>query len=543
MFGEYRMPPVPEGRVFFGDQRPAAPSRLTMQMDASELSMDRSLRDSLPADPRTVWDAISPGGTLDHATVHWDQTGSAPPGMHLTVEQRDRRRGGDRTVDASIDGRSAADDFGIDHPTLTIRPPALPYRLDIVSGRVHYDGVAVRIDRIEASHDQTRLSIDGGCRLRDGRWVMTADVLGGSRIHPDPELINSCPGTMRSALRRTQLRGPVGVRGRVALALPTANDHEPIIDWDLELQLSGNRIGDAGPVRAVRGEVSVAGHRDASLLRARGDVDLDSIHLLDRQITNLRGPFRVRDEMLWFGGRAGSDPETGAAAAVDPSPAGTGGTTTPPITGRMFGGQVSTGGRVDLDSGNYDLDLSIDAAGVADLLNDFGYTGDGWTGRFGGRGRLAGNLGSRDVLRGNGSVRMTGGNIYELPMLIRFFNQFRIAPSPDVAFTDAAAEFTLLGDHVTLSSLQVWGEIIALAGGGTLDGRGMLDLTFDTRISPRNLVSRMIRPVGGKRYTLWTVDVTGSLADPVIEKTALDGVNQMFSRLAGQTEPNPPTRR
>ena len=67
---------------------------------------------------------------------------------------------------------------------------------------------------------------------------------------------------MREAMRRLQFRGPVSVRGRTRLALPDTTHQEPAFEWDLVLQLEGNRIADVGPVHSLRGEISVQGMRD-----------------------------------------------------------------------------------------------------------------------------------------------------------------------------------------------------------------------------------------------------------------------------------------
>ena len=73
---------------------------------------------------------------------------------------------------------------------------------------------------------------------------------------------------------------------------------------------------------------------------------------------------------------------------------------------------------------------------------------------------------------------------------------------------------------------------MALHGGGTLDRRRQLDLTFDTRVSPQHGISRVLRPLRTQRYTLLTVDVDGPLEDPRVERRALDGVGQTLGRLA-----------
>jgi hypothetical protein len=58
-----------------------------------------------------------------------------------------------------------------------------------------------------------------------------------------------------------------------------------------------------------------------------------------------------------------------------------------------------------------------------------------------------------------------------------------------------------------------------------------LDLTFNTRVSPQNTFTKVIRPLKSPKYTLWTIDVKGPLSSPEIERRSLEGVGQTIERL------------
>jgi hypothetical protein len=104
-----------------------------------------------------------------------------------------------------------------------------------------------------------------------------------------------------------------------------------------------------------------------------------------------------------------------------------------------------------------------------------------------------------------------------------------------VAFTDGEVEFSIYGDNMTFSDLQIWGDLIKLDGGGTLDRRRELDLTFNTRVSPQNSFTQLFRPLRSQRYTLWTIDVRGPLHSLEIERQA--GVGGTLGRLfSGMTD-------
>lgn len=477
---------------------PSAPSyyygkpipKLAIQFQASDVPMDESLRQSLPHATRQVWDTLSPSGVLDK--------------LDVVVTKN--------TMDASLDLNVTAHQLGhgqVTNRVLSLKPSSLPYRIDLTGGTVRFDGSQVLIESIRASHDASRMSADGRCvQTKDGRWVLSLDLHSGSRLHPDAELLASLPDEMRNAMRRLQLRGPVSVRGNTQITLPSELRPQTEVDWDVVLQLEGNRIGDVGPVHALRGEVRVNGHRDEQILRAGGSVELDSMHVYDLQITGIRGPFSIVDDRLTLG--SPEDRQT--------------------IQGNMFDGVLELDGGLILSSGNFDVQLAMSDGQVPTLLAEFGQSEQGVTGTFSGQTQLQGNLGDSDLLKGTGAARVSGANLYKLPFLVQVLNLLRISASEDYAFTDGEVEFTLFGDSLTFSDMQLWGDLVSLQGGGTLDRRRDLDLTFNTRVSPKNSFSRVFRPLKSRHYTLWTIDVQGPISNPTVERRALDGVSDALGR-------------
>ena len=406
--------------------------------------------------------------------------------------------------------------------SLSLRPRTLPYRLDVTGGAVHFDGAKITIRSLKGRHNASHLSADGQCvKQPGGRWKLSLDLHSGSRLVPDAELIEALPDELQEAMRRLQLRGPVSLRGSTDILLSNAEHPEPSIDWDLALQLEGNRIGDVGPVHALRGELSVQGRRDARVLEADGDVRIDSMHVHDLQIMNIRGPFAIRDDRLRLGRFGRREETTGGESAASRGP----------IRGRMFNGTIDLGGTVELSSGDFEVALALRDASVPTLLADLGHGDSEMTGTLSGRTRLEGKLGARSLLSGNGDARIAGANLYKLPLLVQILNQLRITPTEDVAFTDGDFEFRIDDDQIHFSQLQLWGDLVALHGFGTLNRRREVDLTFNTMVSPHNSFTRLIRPLRDTRYTLWTIDVQGPLDDPTIQRRALDNVGQTLERL------------
>ena len=411
-----RTGPSPSFHQFDSNTEP----QLALHFQATSVPMDESLRQSLPPSTRQVWDTISPSGVLDQLDVTVTKTDALTPlGLDVTARQFDNGQ--------------------LTNRALSLKPSSIPYRLDITGGTVHFDGSRVQIHSIQGRHDASTLSADGTCvEGEDGRWILALDLHSGSRLHPDAELVASLPGAMRDAMRSLQLRGPVSVRGNTQIMLPSEYLPSTEVDWDLTLQLEGNRIGDVGPVHSLRGEVLVKGHRDETALQADGRVHLDSIHVYDLQITGIRGPFSIVNDRLTLGDRESRQS----------------------IRGKIFGGTIDLDGGAILSSGNFDVGLSITDAELPTMLAEFGFTGQDVTGLFSGQSQLQGNLSTTDLLKGTGATRVSGANLYELPFLVKVFNLLRISPSEDYAFTDGEMEFTLFGDTVTFSEMQIWGDLV-----------------------------------------------------------------------------------
>ena len=476
------------------------PSELAVQFHANDLPMDESLRTSLPDESQQVWDALAPSGTLDDISVALRQIGEQSPlDIDLYATQRDNPQ--------------------ISSQTLSLRPQSLPYRLDITGGSVRYDGKTVTIESIRGRHDASSFSADGFCVENDReRWELFLNLHSGCRLHPDAEFIAALPEQTRAAMRALQLRGPLNIRGQTKISMPNAQFPEPTLQWDLTLQLEGNRIADVGPVHSLRGEVSIQGQRDESAILASGEVRIDSMHINDIQITGIRGPFSIEDDLLSLGSLArvpNSQPQEALSA----------------VRGNLFGGLIDLDGNVVLSNGNFDIDLNTYYAQLPTLLADFGYSEKNLTGSLSGQSHLQGNLGAMDLLRGTGTARVSGANVYQLPLIVQILNMLRLEATEDVAFTDGQVRFSLYGDTATFHDIQMWGDLVALQGGGTLNRRRELDLTFNTRVSPQNTFTQLIRPLGATRYTLWTINVRGPLNSPQIERKALERVSETLEWL------------
>ncbi|WP_143543730.1 AsmA-like C-terminal region-containing protein [Rhodopirellula sp. MGV] len=519
--GVYRMPETPDStpdvqladntspvRAALDSVAPAGGNVLELHFDAISIALDEALRRALPESSQEAWDHLAPSGMLDQLKI-------------------DVHRGGNSTpLDLSVVARQY-DHNQIGAETLRLQPRSLPYRLDITQGMVRYDKGSVYIDSLHAEHGGSSVSADGSCkRIADGRWLLAMDVHNGSRLVPDAEFAAALPEQMRAAVRELNLRGPVGLSGLTETLLSDATHPEPVFGWDLKLQLEGNRIGDVGPVHSLRGELDIRGRKDSTGISAQGEVRVDSMHVNDLQITQIRGPFQIRDEHLRLGVRQSGD------------------VSARPIEGKLFDGSIGLDGTMTLSDASFNVRLALVGASVPVVLADIGQAEQELSGTLDANMTLEGLLGTRDLLRGRGKATIEDANLYQLPVLVQLLNVLSITPNEESAFTNAEIDYTLIEDQVEFNNLKLWGSLIALHGSGTMDRRKNIDLTFNTRVSPRNTFTRILRPLAADRYTLWTVEVTGPANDPTIQRKALENVGLRFEKLfEGMNPPRDPKRK
>ncbi len=495
--------------------------QLALQFKTRDLPLDETLRAALSPDSRDLWDQLSPTGVVDQADVslhHADRW--AEPKIIISANQFSR---------PSIDNR-----------TVSLRATSIPYRIDIVEGSVQFDGNEVKIHSLDCRHDSTRIAADGRCvQTESGQWRMDLNIHSGSRLHPDPELIGSLPNEVRGTFQKLQLRGPLSARGNVGVLLPDTRHPDPTVDWNVNFQLEGNRIGDVGPVRDLRGEITMRGLRDSNAVVADGMIRIDSMHIENQQITSISGPYGIRDDRLYLGEAMMQLTDKHATARtrggkLRPGEAQTRGLDPLrpiPIQGKVFDGLASLSGDVLLSDGAFDVVVSIVDADVAKMLVDIGQADSNVKGVAQGQVRLEGVVGAPHLLKGAGSASLSQANLYQLPLLISVFNMLRVKPSESVAFTDGTARFSIYGDNVSFSELKLWGDLIQLDGTGTMNRSHEVDLSFNTRVSPQNIWSVVTDSFGESNYTLMTLYVRGPLANAQVERRAMDAVGGTLERL------------
>ncbi len=476
-----------------------SPGHLDLKIDGYGVPLDDSLRIALPARVRQTWNSLGPSGTLDHVHVQLSKDEGQEARFAITAQQW----GGDAPATRVV----------------TLVPVAVPYRLDVRRATVRMNGDAVFIEQLDAWHRASHITTTGHCtRNAQGKWILHLDLLPGSRMQADEDLLSALPEGTRNSLTEINLQGPVGLRGTSDIVLPDEEASTPEMYWDVLLQLEGNYLGRSAEVQGVRGEVHFRGSRKGDLFYARGGLEIDSLHIKGVQATRLAGPFEIHEgRVLWgraIGGWGQADNE-GKPEAVSAS---------------IFGGQLSLDGQLSLSDSRYRFNAMIADADLPTMLSELGQSQASVRGRCGVTlNDIQGIIGQNRALSGSGSAYLRDANLYQLPPIVMLLGVLRVDPQEDSAFTTGDTKFHIDGDQVVFDSIQLWGDVIALYGGGTVNARRELELVLDTHVSPQNIWSQVMRPISGQRYNLWSIQVGGTVDAPQIKR--LPQMEKAFDRL------------
>ncbi len=145
---------------------------------------------------------------------------------------------------------------------------------------------------------------------------------------------------------------------------------------------------------------------------------------------------------------------------------------------------------------------------------------------------LQGNGGGVRTLVGQGGVQLRDADIYRLPFMVALLNFFNLKPPETSAFSTCNMDFRIAGENVSLDRIHFGGDVISM------DGEGEMDLNTAIRLSLHTIPGRSemqlpvwTKLVGGASQQIMEIQVTGTLADPVIKRKAFPTINEAIHTL------------
>ena len=490
---------------------------MKMRIVTRQTPLDKDLFAAVPASLQRLWKEFRPTGFVDVVTnVHW-VTGEP---THIEMPSIELTKG-----------------------SLSLKK--LPFRLDDLRASFSYGPDANGLPKViaksfDARHDDTVISTAGYSTVEaDGNWRAHSDKFTIENLTPNQELLDALsqlPGLQQlfasfDPNQTLRLDGIMDFRG-------TSDPDDPITAaWNMNTYFSGGTMHTGLDFKNLRGKVNARGSWDGQEAKISGKVDFASARILDYDLSDITGPFRVVKGTLLLG--AGDSQKV------------------PPLIARLFDGTLELDGAATLaESPEYKIVMRLRNARLERFAALHAPKQRDMRGLVNGSVQLEGKGSTTKGVVGSGRMEITRAALLDMPVMLKMYQGLSFTPPDDYTFNRAELNFNIANARFLFQSIMLHGDAISFFGQGTADFDSNVRLQFfsflpKNRIIPLPILNELI----GEATKGWfRADVTGKLSDPVVNVRAtspiideaiktLQGGNQQQIFPLGQGTPPKGSRR
>ncbi len=472
-------------------------NELSLQFVGKEVPLDDDLLRALPPSVQKAWTEVRPRGRVDLVAEIYHSTGLAKPSIRVAMSPRP--------------------------DSTSIEPRCFPYPMNIVDGTFNYQDGKVIMTNVLASHSRTTIRTNGSGEFRpDGSWQLRLENLSADRLAARRDLLDALPPKLRKVVDQLRPTGNNFAINNGNLSFSKAADPVKAIssEWDLRIDCHQSDIQAGVNLQNIHGSVRLVGFSDNTRCESFGELEIDSLTFLDTQFTDLRGPIWMNESSCLLGQWACEKQ----------------GVPVKHLTARVYDGTLTADTWVTFgDLPKYHTDANISGVNLARLMVERFHNQQAFTGKVAANLRLHGEGHSLQSLKGNGEVKVTEANIYELPLLVGLLKVLRSGTPDKTAFNQCDMKFDIDGRHVNLYQLDFLGDAVSLYGQGTTNFDQQLNLAFhgvlgrnDARLP---IVKNLIDRTGEQFLQMY---VGGTISNPQIHTQPLPGINNLIQQI--QTE-------
>jgi hypothetical protein len=481
----------------------AAPdgNQLQLAFTATDVPLADELREALSPGAQRLWANLRPRGNIDHLKV----------GMKYNATSR--------RLSVDVEGDKWSPSQNVEGRALSIEPSWFRYRMDNLTGSIHYHDGLIDLTGLAASHGRTTIKADGHAEvLADGGCRMELKRLSVDRLLSDGDLIAALPSAIGQGLARLAVQGPMNVRGALTVTVPGQAEQPPGIDWDLEFDMAAGRLATATPVEDIHGSVRLVGGSGPRGAFSRGEVTIDSAVVRRIQLTQISGPLVLDGQRMLFGAAAEQDVQDRVPRS---------------ITASALLGQLSANGELKLSTvGEFDVNLALENADLAAVVKELAPRQKGLSGKVFGLVNMGGTLEGMHTWRGTGQVRLRDADIYELPVMISMLKLLSVQRPDRTAFNTSNIDFRIEGDDLAIDRIDFNGDAICLKGKGRMTGQREVDLKFYPQFGRDEYQLPIFRPlVSETSRQFMLIEVTGSLDRPRVERYPFPNLDERLAEL------------
>lgn len=496
-----------------GSFQKGEPGQLELVFLGTHLPFDSELYEAIPPRLQDGWNELRPAGRFDAAAkLSWQ------PGGDLELK---------------------FPKVQLKHAELNLAH--FPFPWNNVNGELSYERDELRILNLHAEHDDCRLRGKGiGVFPADLPWNLRFTEFFVDDLPTTPALRRALPDQLRMIVDALNPTGTVSIQGPIAFFGPNDRRDTVGIQWETDVLLSGSNLTLGQRIDRIHGRVGLHGSWDGhEAVIHRGELDLDSLEILEHQLAEIRGPFRYQQGELVAGSRqAAVGPVLQArneislaeqihAKAID-------GTLTFNSV-LNFGDLTDYRLRILMIGGNLERYAQIYLNNQKDIRGNI----NGWI-------DLQGQGDDADTMTGSGYVRIEPAELYELPVFFQTFQLFGPQFQDRSAFKKAEFLFTVANQRFRFSKIDLMGNTIRLVGRGAVRFDGIVDLEFYSMLGRNQIPIPGVRELIGALSRGWVgVTVSGHISDPHVDRRAIPELDDALQQFLGAFDPrgmNPPTR-
>jgi hypothetical protein len=474
------------------------------------LALDQSLYQLLPPSAREAWDAVQPEGTIDAELSYSGlvQPKRQPvPALAVTIASADDAFSATPATPALPTTLPATAPAGnafelVLHPRkLSVKPKAIPYRLDDLSGAITVQTDKVLLNDLSGKHGEAKITISGTGML-GGKSAWDVRLLG-ENVTIDDEFRKAAPAAVRSLLDSLKLAGKstfdfsklVYRESDAPATRPATSPGDTStadIDWAAKISIDHGSSEAGVPITDIAGSLSLSGAvRGGKTASLSGKLDLSQLNLAGREVKNFRADLlKPIDQDVFQLGK---------------------------VQAELAGGELA--GQLDLsmpDTGpsQYAINVVLRNADVKDLAQD---SDKEIKGQLSASLSVEGNWADPASRRGRGDVTCSGKQMYKIPVVLGLLQITNLALPISKPFNEATCRYSVEGSRVTFEQIELRSDLMTMEGSGHLD--------FDTRKvkmsfvtdNPRGLkVPFLDELLRGMKNELLQIHVNGTVQEPKV---------------------------
>ncbi len=503
---------------------------LKLRFWCQNVSLDEQLRLAVPEMVKHVWHDLLPSGKIPLVRVDLTHTpNSDAPQVNLQIDSRS-------------DKQSA-------ESSLAVKPIAFPYEIGNIEALITFENNKIKIADFHGAHGRTWVTCRGEGDYSPTGWTLQlTDLLTGA-IPVNQDFLSALPVGLQCPLEQLNFQGSFNLSGsmrlsgghqseqglapnfnsasevaRVSFVAPVEATRErppPSMSWDLRLDVDRGEMYVGLEVADLHGQIRLIGAFDGTRAYSEGEIAIESMTVLNTQITNVKGPIWIDQDHVGVGFFA-------TPLGSKPNPLS--------LSGDVFGGQIEFDGQTWHDERQkFYLQTTVSNVSLRSAAANFAPAMESIDGRSQLALRLSGDSGAIDSLQGEGLIKMYNARIYELPVLLATLKQLRNFNEDKSAFDSGSIDFGIKGKVISISRIELNGEPISLIGNGQIDLDQNVELNFYSIVGRNRFEIPIISDLykASSQQIMW-INVGGTLRSPRTSQEILPGVNEGLRELFNQ---------